>query len=162
MRACRSLEEFYAGDKAAHAGELGDIDPKLIAQDFCATGRFNDTPICRQLGITPAAGSPMPGQFFLGIANLDGPPVDIEVNGTVVATVSCQLDSNVGGPTLTPGPDLPLPWTVRVLRRNGVVLGSWQELGDRGPRQILIRGEQAVELASDVSGGPQPTGTCPK
>jgi hypothetical protein len=61
MRACRSLEEFAAGDAAARAGGNGGIDPKVIAQLACASGRFNDTPICRQLGIAPSGSPASPG-----------------------------------------------------------------------------------------------------
>jgi hypothetical protein len=56
MHACRSLEEFAAGDEAARAGGTPDVEPKVIAQSACETGRFSDTPICQQLGITPTAG----------------------------------------------------------------------------------------------------------
>ena len=61
MRACRSLDDFYYGAQAARGGDLGDTNPKLIAEGLCATDRFNDTPICGQLGITPPPATPTPG-----------------------------------------------------------------------------------------------------
>jgi hypothetical protein len=60
MHACRSLEEFAAGDEAARAGGTPDVEPKVIAQSACETGRFSDTPICQQLGITPTPGVSFP------------------------------------------------------------------------------------------------------
>lgn len=60
MWACRSLEEFADGAQAAHAGDLGGTNPKLIAEGLCATGRFNETPICGQLGMTPPPATPTP------------------------------------------------------------------------------------------------------
>jgi hypothetical protein len=100
--------------------------------------------------------------FFLDVANLDGPTVQVKINGRLVAIVRCQLESPTGGPMLTPDPQMPLPWTVRVERADGVPLGTWPEDGLHGPRQILIRGDQAAELPSDVSGGPAPSGVCAK
>ncbi|MBI3751339.1 MAG: hypothetical protein HY263_06745 [Chloroflexi bacterium] len=109
------------------------------------------------------AGSPASSSspFFLGIANLDGPTVEIEVNDRIIGTVACQL-SGADGPTYTPGPELSLPWRVRVLGPGGEVLGTFQELGERGPRTILIRDGGVAEMASDVAGGGAlPVGTCP-
>lgn len=63
MQACRSLEEFAAGDEAARSGGTLGVEPKVIAQSACETGRFGDTPICQQLGVTPTPGvrsSPSP------------------------------------------------------------------------------------------------------
>jgi len=109
---------------------------------------------------SPTVG-PTPPPFFLDIANLDGPPVDVTINGHAVAHVVCQL-AGAGGPQFTPGPALPLPWTVAVVRAGGTSMGQWNETGSNGPRTILIRGYQAGEMASeDASGGPVPQGTCP-
>jgi hypothetical protein len=52
--ACRSLEEFVAAYAATHGAAADDPTAKLAAQSACETGRFNDTPICRQLGIAPS------------------------------------------------------------------------------------------------------------
>jgi hypothetical protein len=113
-----------------------------------------------QPGASPTV-APAPPPFFLDVANLDGPPVDVTINGRPVAHVVCQL-AGAGGPKFTPGLSLPLPWTVTVVRAGGSSMGQWIETGSSGPRTILIRGDQAGEMASeDASGGPVPKGTCP-
>lgn len=99
--------------------------------------------------------------FFLDVANIDGPPVAIEINGRVVGQSRCQLDSNVGFPTLTPGPDLAVPWTVRLVRADGSGFGSWVETGSSGPRRIFIRGDRAIEGPHGIPAGPPPSETCP-
>jgi hypothetical protein len=87
--------------------------------------------------------------------------VNVRINGNSVATVSCQLGVATGGPTLTPGPDLPLPWHVDTVDSAGDLLLSVAENGTGGPRAIVIRGHEAVELPSeDASGGAVPAGTC--
>ena len=59
MRVCGSLEDFVDGAQAAHfAGD--PVGTKLIAEGLCATGRFNDAPICGQLGMTPPPPTPAP------------------------------------------------------------------------------------------------------
>jgi hypothetical protein len=116
------------------------------------------------VGCTTAP-SPSPSQtaFYLDVANIDGPPVAIEINGRVVAQSRCQLDSGAGGPMLTPGPDAPLPWTVKLVRADGSVYGSWVETGTTGPRTILVRSDGVLEGPSVISGGPapMPSETCP-
>lgn len=59
LRACRSLEELYAGAVAAHSG-LDATDTKRFAERLCATGRFDTTAVCRQF--SPPPPTPMPGQ----------------------------------------------------------------------------------------------------
>lgn len=104
-----------------------------------------------------------PTSFFLDVANIDGPQVAIEINGRVVGQSQCQLDSAVGFPTLTPGPDLALPWTVRLVRGDGSAFGSWVETGATGPRRILIRSDGALEGPHGAPAGPapMPSETCP-
>jgi len=54
--ACRSLEEFVAAYAVTQGATADDPTAKLTAQGICETGRFNNTPICRQLGVTPSPG----------------------------------------------------------------------------------------------------------
>jgi hypothetical protein len=61
MRACGSLEDFVMGAQAAHVSN-DQASTKLIAQGLCATSRFNDAPICGQLGMTPQPATPAPSQ----------------------------------------------------------------------------------------------------
>lgn len=55
--ACRSLEESAAAYAVMHGTTADDPSAKLAAQAACETGRYDDTPICRQLGVTPSATS---------------------------------------------------------------------------------------------------------
>jgi hypothetical protein len=95
------------------------------------------------------------------IANLDGPTVDVRINGQVIATVECQRHTSLLVPQLTPGPLLPLPWHVEVFLKTGIQILAVDEFGDRGSRTIIVRGDEAAEFASeDASGGPIPSGDC--
>ncbi len=47
--ACRSLEEVAAAYAVTHGATAYDPSAKLEAQAACETGRYDDTPICRQL-----------------------------------------------------------------------------------------------------------------
>lgn len=61
MRVCGSLEDFVEGAQAAHFAS-DPVSTKQIAEGLCATGRFTETPICGQLGITPPPVTPTPSQ----------------------------------------------------------------------------------------------------
>ena len=97
--------------------------------------------------------------FFVGIANIDGPPIEIWVNERLVATASCQLDGAAGF-ELRPSAEMPLPWTISVFDNRGLKLGSWTEDGEDGPKQLLIRGSVAYYQSTSSGGGPRPIGTC--
>ena len=116
---------------------------------------------------TPASSRPSfpapsaASDFSLKIANIDGPPVDVVVNGRVVAHVTCQVTSTDPAPVLVPKADDPLPWTVDLKRADGRSLGTWTETGTRGPRMLLIRGSEAAELPAVTPAGRVPTSSCP-
>jgi hypothetical protein len=99
--------------------------------------------------------------FSLVVHNVDGPPLTLKVNGTVVADSVCQLGSSSPAPFIVPNSTLPLPWNVTLVRADGSNMGSWTESGNNGPRQILIRGNQAAELPADEPGGPPPASCAP-
>ena len=107
----------------------------------------------------PSVQGPESG-FSLVVHNVDGPPVVITVNGKVMARSVCLLESNSPAPFVIPTNDLPLPWSVAVLRADGSSMGTWVEAGNDGPRQILIRGNVAAELPADQPAGPAPA-SCP-
>jgi hypothetical protein len=106
---------------------------------------------------------PTPPRFFLDVANVDGPPIAIEINGRVVGHIECQLNSGKGIPAVTPGPDLALPWTVRLVRADGSLFGRWVYSGAAGPRTIVIRTDGPIEGPSGhpVGPAPMPSATCP-
>jgi hypothetical protein len=95
-------------------------------------------------------------QFSLIVVNIDGPPVDVAINGEVVAHLVCHGDPIPG---MTPSARRPLPWTVTVTRSDGTVLGTWIEAGDNGDRKIDIRADYVVEVAANQGGGGMP-GPC--
>ena len=100
--------------------------------------------------------------FSLTVNNIDGPPVDVLVNGKIVVHVVCYAqDPNAVAPVLVPTGSLPpTPWTVTVTSRDATI-GSWNEDGMHGPRTILIRaGGAAVEAAAGSNPGPMPGSTC--
>ena len=62
MRACGSLREFISGFVARYTGEKPVVGfegwAEALADSECSSGRFNDTSICKEAGITP---TPLPG-----------------------------------------------------------------------------------------------------
>jgi hypothetical protein len=148
------------------ATSLAACVPALLVAIGCSTSVV--TPIATERAPTePSSGSPILTRqssypFWLDVADIDGPTVTIEINGRIVATVRCMLTVPFG-PMFTPGPGLPLPWDVRVLRSSGQVMLSFHELGAGKPDAIMIRGEEAgVLLSENASGGPAPlpSATC--
>lgn len=110
------------------------------------------------VGCTPASTT---ANFSLEIANINGPTVDVLVNGQKVTQVKCQIESASPAPVLTPGPNLPLPWSVSVVASaSGASLGTWGEDGKDGPRMLLIRGNEVAEVPSGISAGPVAQGIC--
>jgi len=116
----------------------------------------------------PAVGSPHPTTaappsqvaFFILISNIDGPVVDIEVNGTIVLRSTCDPLAQSPVPEITTANRPPLPWVVRVLGADGSVLGTWTERGDIGPRTIFVRADGVREDAYGANPGPAPAPTC--
>jgi hypothetical protein len=110
---------------------------------------------------SPSQLAPSSSNFELDIQNLDGPPVSVTINNKVVVEKSVSyLISTSPVPVFSPGPGLPLPWKVEVVKADGSVMGSWTETGDGGQRQIVIRGNQAWESSADQPPGPVPV-SCP-
>jgi hypothetical protein len=105
-------------------------------------------------GQGPTSSPSATSEFWLEIENLDGPHLTVEVNGQTMAQSVCQVESKSPVPHMTPSTSLPLPWTVTLIRADGSVMGSWTESGNDGPRQILIRGDQAGEFPAGLPGGP--------
>ena len=107
---------------------------------------------------SPTSPLSSPGQFSLTVVSIDGPPVDVRINGVVVAHVVCHGGSN---PAMTPSASFPLPWAVTVTKADGTVLGTWKEAGNNGDRMIEIRAGYVDEVAAELGGGGPPPGpTC--
>jgi hypothetical protein len=58
LRSCGSLAEYYWGERAAY--ELEGMNTDRIAEGLCTTGRFADTPVCRELRAKPPKELPSP------------------------------------------------------------------------------------------------------
>jgi len=99
--------------------------------------------------------------FSLIVHNIDGPPLELKVNGHVVADSACEPESSSPAPFVSATTGLPLPWQVELVRPDGSVFGSWTESGTDGPRQIVIRGDQASEGPAGAAVGPPPASCAP-
>jgi hypothetical protein len=115
-------------------------------------------------GTAPVGGSttvsPPPASesdsFYLVVADIDGPPASVMVNGAVAGHVACPNSL-----VLRRGAALPeLPWDVVLETDAGVRLGSWEETGDAGPRLLTMRGTTVVEEAAGGPVGPPPASPC--
>ena len=106
----------------------------------------------------PAGGTA--SAFFVKVVNVDGPPVEVDVNGTMVGQRSCQSpdltlaagDPSVGG----------FPWTIDIRHVNGPTLRT-VDIGDGSgkPQIILIRGDGVLVGDYPASYGPAPILPCP-
>jgi hypothetical protein len=98
--------------------------------------------------------------FFLTVMDIDGPPVDVEINGKVIGHAVCQGTSFEPQPTYSPVNGSSLPWSVRILRHDGSVLAAFLEVGGHGPRTLFIRTTGAYEDSYGANPGPAPAATC--
>jgi hypothetical protein len=111
---------------------------------------------CALLG----ACAPAPA-FFLTVVDIDGPAVDIAINGAVVGHAVCQMDApDAPAPQFSPSVGQPLPWSVELRRADGTVLATFVEAGGQGPRTIILRTSGPYEAAYGQNPGPAPAPTC--
>ncbi len=109
-------------------------------------------------GIVAVAVGRPPAPFLLLVADIDGPTVDVGINGHVSGHLpGCGDDTTGDSPVFTPGPANELPWTVELRRSDGTSLGKWTETGTKGPRVLLMRGDQVADLAYPAPAGPMPS-----
>lgn len=106
----------------------------------------------------PTSGSSSPARpsANIDVDNVDGPPVELIVNGITVSDLHCGGVVQLATIMTLP----PLPWTIQLRRQDGSVLGSWTEDGSNGDRAIVLRGTQPFELAMGESIGPPPQSPC--
>ena len=134
-------------------GSFGVLIGSMMVTAACSPATASSQPSFQATSVASA--------FSLVIANIDGPPVDVVVNGRVVTHVMCQVTSTAAAPVLVPTADDPLPWTVHLDRADGRSLGTWTETGTSGPRMLLIRGTDAAELPAVSPAGAVPSSSCP-
>ena len=93
------------------------------------------SPLATQATITPA-----PTGWVLNVADVDGPPIVLMIDGTVVADVSCsrytQLREGVGGVQR-------LPWSLDVRRQGGGLLPHFDVSGGED-FTLLLRGDTVM------------------
>ena len=105
------------------------------------------------------AGSGTAG-FSLTIQDIDGPTLDVQVNGSTVARVACRAGSTAAAPVLTVATAGKLPWVVTLKTQAGSTMGQWGEDGTQGPRMLLIHGKDIEELPLSDQLGASPAPTC--
>jgi hypothetical protein len=103
--------------------------------------------------------SPSPMPFSLHAVNLDGPTVELAINGQKVATLKCN--SSV---VVEPGGSLPsLPWSIEVRTPAGLRLenGQVDVFAPAAPMGLLVRGSSVLIGVYPMSYGPAPLTPCP-
>ena len=106
------------------------------------------------------APTPSAAAFFLLVVDIDGPPVDIQINGKSAGSAVCYAARSGPDPTFAPSNTQPLPWSVVVLRHGGRVLATFQEDGGNGPRTVFVRANGVTEAAYGANPGPAPAASC--
>jgi hypothetical protein len=94
--------------------------------------------------------------FSLTVLDIDGPPVDVLVNGrATVSGATCDPTSERPRPMVVS--DEPFPWRIDVVHAgSGAPLGSFSENGAQGPKVLLVRpdGVRLEPLFSDPGSAP--------
>ena len=120
-------------------------------------------------GCSPTASStpqwttgPSPSEDFrLVIDNLDGPPLDLAVNGSIRLHVVCDPQGTIPAPELSPASlSVPLPWALELRRADGSSFGRFTVTGDAGPMRLVIRTIDAGLFRYYDNIGPAPQPTC--
>jgi hypothetical protein len=97
--------------------------------------------------------------LVLSVQNIDGPPVSVALNGTVIGTFTC------GGAGLTvtrESPDVPeLPWSVRVLASDGSELDRQIVSAPNRYAYYIRRYGSMFEAGPAQNPGPGPMLPCP-
>jgi hypothetical protein len=91
------------------------------------------------------------------VYNVDGPTVDVVVNGQFVRQLPCGTSVELTQLARIPA----LPWTIELRRVDGRAIGRWSVQRLREARQLVLRGEEAHELPIPASIGPPPRLPCP-
>ena len=93
-----------------------------------------------------------PSASSLYVDDVDGPPVEVLISGTLVASVSCGSgDQLVPGQAGVP----PLPWSLDVRQTGGATLGHWEVAAGDLPPMLLIRSD-TIALGTFPGDGPAP------
>lgn len=134
------------------------VSASVFMIGFGVSGCGSLTPLRSETPTGSAA--PSDAAFSLVITNLDGPPIDVLVNGKVVAHVVCDWQSDDTSVELKPGPSSQLPWQVQLVTASGESLGTLTEDGLAGPRVLIVRGTGVTEVPAGTPGGPAPFASC--
>jgi hypothetical protein len=133
------------GDTVA-LGQFGSAGP-TSAPDACARWAAS-LPALAAPGVTPFPSQPA---FEVYVDDVDGPPIDVLLGGSVVVSVPCG-----GGAMLVPGVGSvpPLPWALDVRRQGGPLLKHFEVIGGQF-LMLLLRGD-TIALGAFASDGPAP------
>ena len=96
--------------------------------------------------------------FSLHAVNVDGPTVELVINGQLAATLPCGSSA-----VLEPGGTLPaMPWHIEVRTPAGVTLNNGRVNADQGPPMgLLVRGSSVLTGPYPMAYGPAPLTPCP-
>jgi hypothetical protein len=96
--------------------------------------------------------------FSMIVVNIDGPPVDVYVDGAKAAHAVCAPGGVEVPPTVVSS--APFPWYVEVRRSDGSLLGSFDASDSIGPLTIVVRTDSATVIPRGQNIGPAPGATC--
>ena len=96
--------------------------------------------------------------FSLIVVNIDGPPVDVFVDGGPVVHAVCAP----GGLDMPPEvvSTAPFPWHIVVRRTGGPVLKTFDVTDTQGPQTVLVRTWGATLIPAGQNAGPAPAASC--
>ncbi len=109
-------------------------------------------------GATLAPSSQAP--FALTVYDLDGPEVDVRINGKVIGHVACQVTSGTFRLEVAEAAAPPLPWSIELVRADSSIVATFRETGSGGARTIYLRASGTYEDATGAPIGPPPAATC--
>jgi hypothetical protein len=116
-------------------------------------------------GIAPWKSAVPTEAWKLTFMNIDGPPVDVRINGSPLGgggappgTLMCGQSGAIDATT----PGLPaFPWTIDVVGSDGANISRFVVDGQGRPLIALVRRDGVVVGPKDMSYGPAPELPCP-
>jgi len=100
-----------------------------------------------------------PGESFsLIVVNMDGPTVDVFVDGARAAHSSCA--PNGQDVPVEVVSTAPFPWHIEVRRTTGEVVAAFDAIDTNGPMTVLVRTGGASLIPRGQNPGPAPAPSC--
>jgi hypothetical protein len=96
--------------------------------------------------------------FSLIVVNIDGPSVDVFLDGSFAAHADCAPRGVDTPPAVVSS--APLPWRIEVRRSDGSVFGSLVANASQGPLTLLVRTDGVSLIPRGQNIGPAPAASC--